>query len=246
MAASDYFVSVGQVTASVRFRGGYELDEGLSYDDDYISTGLMLDFVNSAYLECRGYMINADVDRFVVTGTLTTVGGNDLYPLPDDFYRLRGVDAMQGPGGDTTLGNEWFRLEPYGFAERDAYRSVRFQAAIPRYHVEGYNVRFAPAPQSLSNVVLWYVPRLTPGFLKSDDDLMDMVAGWEECVVQMCLKRCFDNQGRETASVERDLGRQIERLQNEARDRDRGSPKRAIDPRSAGGYLRRRRTAWSW
>lgn len=241
----SWTVSVGQITGSVRYRGSYELPMGQSYDDDDIGTGLMLDFVDSAYREAYDMMATADVDRFVTSSLLQTTGGVDVYSLPTDFYRLRGVDAMQGPAGATLLGNDWFRLEPYGFAERDRYRSVRYQAAIPKYHLEGQSIRLAPAPQGLVSINLWYVP--VPPRLVSADQTVDMVNGWEETIVQMVLCRCMERQRQDCSDFKVELTRQVTRLMDNSRDRDRGSPKRAIDPRAAGGgILRRRRSTWSW
>lgn len=231
------YVSFGQVTSSVRLRGDYALPAGLSYDSDSISTGLLLDFGRSAYRECYDMMATADVDRFL---TSSAVSGSDpsqpdLYGLPGDFYRLRGVDAS------VAQGQEWFRLEPYGFAERDAYRTTHFQAAIPRYHLEGNGIRFAPTPQGIPQIRLWYVPVAVT--IAGNDTPLDFVDGWEETMVQTMLIRCKLAQRQDVSDDRVELARQTQRLLQNSRDRDRGSPKRAIDPRMvpSGRSGRRRR-----
>lgn len=74
---------------------------------------------------------NEDYHLTAVEFTLTAATGN-TYTLPDNFYKLRGLDIQDG--------GEWRKVKPFNFAERDRYRESDYEATYRLW----YLLRFTP------------------------------------------------------------------------------------------------------
>ena len=82
--------------------------------------------------------------------TLTFDGTSTVYALPADFFKLLGVDIMDGGVTRSML--------PFPRAERNLYNNlIAPWRSIPRYMLAGSNIRFLPAPAAGLGT-LWYVP----------------------------------------------------------------------------------------
>jgi hypothetical protein len=120
--------------------------------------------------------------------SITTVAGQSLYQMADDFLELISVEFEAG-GGDIVY------VEPFSRADRPELRSTNpgWSGQVFRYRIRGKvavnagasespdNIEFLPVPQSGRVVKLYYVP--APGKLVADTDIFDGIAGFEEWVV---------------------------------------------------------------
>jgi hypothetical protein len=104
-----------------------------------------------------------------------------LYPLPPDFFKLRGVDLSL-----TNTPNSFVTLKPFNFSQRNRLNNSlspqtygMFQNV--RYQINGSNLMLTPLAQAGLTIQLWYVPRLVP--LALDADVLDGVNGWEQYVI---------------------------------------------------------------
>lgn len=116
------------------------------------------DMLNLSYAELYDILVSTYEDYYFVETTFTVQSGS-VYELPADFYKLRGIDLMEG--------GAYYNIPKYQWAERNAYDNNVLNAyagyANVRYRIAGSNLRFYPE-QSVSGRTfrLFYIPRYTP------------------------------------------------------------------------------------
>jgi len=166
-------VTLAQLKARARQRAD-QVNSGFVQDDELatyinISAKKLYDLLIAAYGE--DYYI---ADPFIITAD----GTNDTYDLPDDYYKMLGVDEDKG-------GGSFFTLKPFMFQERNQYREPYFAysnfIASFKYKIQGNQIKFIPIPPANSIFKLWYSPVMTN--LTNDTDQFDGVNGWEEFIV---------------------------------------------------------------
>jgi hypothetical protein len=222
-------VSVGQITGSIRTRGDYDNIAGSSYDDAYMSTAFLLDVVSSAWAQTYDIIASVDIDRYLTTYDFQTEASQPTYDIPNDLYRLRGVDVQDG--------SKWYRIEPYEFAEREAFQND--VTGIPiAYRLERGSIRLAPNPSSARTIRLWYI-QPADRFTEAGT-IIDGIDGFEELIIQIGLRMCQIRAEESTTATDIEIAKQMDRVKQMSKDRDRGSPKRIIDPRSITNARRRR------
>lgn len=134
--------------------------------------------VNAASTALYDLIIDAGVDYNLIDVPLPLVSGQIRYDLPDDFYKIQGVDYK--------ISNISYPMNPYVFAERNDYQNSR---AVARFRViPGVlnAIEFRPAP-SAQTVTLWYYP--TMSLLVNDSDLFNGYNGWDDYVVVDTARR---------------------------------------------------------
>jgi hypothetical protein len=98
---------------------------------------------------------------FVQTAEVTTDGVNNQYALPDDFYKLLGVDLQLAGQSDA-----WLSVKGFNMGERNRYARPNAQTVLGlsniRYRLLGANLYFSPRPAAGQVVRIWYVPRPAP------------------------------------------------------------------------------------
>ena len=115
----------------------------------------------------------------------TTVVGQELYDLPDAFYRVIRLDAFFQSDRPTSV-------YPYQQEERNSLLLARY--SVPwgpsgrlRYSREGDQLSLIPVPQSAVTCKLVYAPSW--GRLSSPDDSFNSQNGWEEyLILGVCLR----------------------------------------------------------
>jgi hypothetical protein len=195
-------------------------------------------YFNEALAETYDLLIAARAQEFYRKDfVFTTTGNQAVYPLPSDFYELLSVDIQLGA-------NVVLSAKPYMESERNAYRvySGWFYYTPVMFRLLGNPdttgatlqapmISFIPAPSTLTEVVLHYMPAfrvfLTDG--SEDKNVFDGVNAWEGHaiwnVAAMCLEKLKQDSGFARAQVER-YTKRIEAL---APDRHAGDPERVHD-----------------
>jgi hypothetical protein len=98
------------------------------------------------------------------------------YDLPDDFFKLLGVDLEISSGPDG-----YVSLRPFTLAERNRYSTANVQTWIGvtnlRYRISGNKLWFTPSPQTGQTIRIWYVPRLSQLVDQTTLTVADPIAG---------------------------------------------------------------------
>jgi hypothetical protein len=123
---------------------------------DFTTDEELSNYISLSAKELFDLLISTDPDFLSVSATAVTTGGASI-PLPDDFYRLKGVDVAY-----TT--DTWISVQPFTFAQRNRYSlpsisgSFLWQRRI-RYRLLGNSLQLIPTPPAGQTIKLWYVPR---------------------------------------------------------------------------------------
>lgn len=151
------------------------------------------------------------------------------YPLPPDFYKLRGLDVQIS---NSTSG--WLSVPKFNFAERNKFM-VPYQLFYGvrtnlHYRLVGDKLWLIPIAAGGQFFQLWYVPFFTR--LVLDTDVINGLNGWEEFVIaDTCVKACAKRE-TDPAEYKAELAIMADRLQVIADERDLGSPSTVVDVRS--------------
>jgi hypothetical protein len=239
--------TIGQITGSIRTRGDLDDDMNEGYDDAFISSNVLIDFIDSAYAEAYDIMIDADPDRFVTTttvplgGTTSSLGSqisldDGQARLPDDMYRLRAVDFK------ISSDNVWRRSDRYELAEREMFEYDSSAITNPytavRYRLAGEYINVQPPVDG--DIRMTYIP--IPTRISSSSQTINNINGLPELTILLSLRRCRIRSQESVSEIDAEIRRQTDRLRSAAASRDRGSPRYLEDPRVVRlGRLYRRR-----
>jgi hypothetical protein len=98
-------------------------------------------------------------DYYMKEHSFQLQGNVSRYDLPDDFFKLLGVDLQISAGPDG-----YVSLRPFTLAERNRYSTANVQTWIGvtnlRYRISANKLWFTPSPQTGQTIRIWYVPRL--------------------------------------------------------------------------------------
>lgn len=192
--------------------------------DDELDT-----YINGSYFELYDLLVQKYGDNYFVAAAYEiTTDGSETYDLPDDFYKLLGVDLQTSDSADSRI-----TLKPFNFAERNRY-GTNVQSILGevnfRYRLNGNSLWLTPTPDSGQTIILWYVPVMTR--LEDDDDTMNGVSGWEEYVV---VDAVIKAKTKEESDVSVELAQKaalVARIESAAENRDAGSPATVTDSRA--------------
>ena len=149
---------------------------------DMQSTGFITDaelnsYINASYAELYDLLVSKfGSDYFVApVHNFSTSPNTDTYPLPDDFYKLLGVDYQIDS-------KKWISLKRFEFGERNLPQTWDvYSNQFTRYRVFGNNILLSPTPNGIQALRAWYIP--LPDQLVSDSDSFSGINGYEEYVV---------------------------------------------------------------
>ena len=187
-------------------------------------------YISGSYKELYDILIQKFGDDYYVATphTFTTDGTNDTYSLPDDFYKLLGVDCQYN-GSSQGLG--WVTLRQFMFAERNAYTLPNYQAFYGitnlRYRLRDDKLWLTPIPKAGQAMRMFYIPR--PSTLSADADLVDGVAGWEEYIICDAAIKCMVKEESDPSAFAAQKIALIQRIESAAENRNAGAPKTVSD-----------------
>jgi hypothetical protein len=183
-----------------------------------------LDLINASTRALYNKLTEADQDFYTTSTTLTTNGRDKTYRLPDDFYKLRGVDYV-------SYGQQR-SMKKFSFRDRNRYQDAQ---EIIRYRLQGSNIAFEPVP-SAQTITIWYVP-VFEGFAE-DDDEFDGVNGWEEWIVLDAAIKALISEESDPSALLIVLKGLDDKIESMKADRDIGEPERVGDVTSEDPFIR--------
>lgn len=175
---------------------------------------------------------------YTTTGILDPVYQAQVFPLPNDFYKLMRCEIALNP----TDPNSWITLKQFEAIQANLwnYPNVYTFYGITnlRYRLWGSNLQLVPIASAGQTVRIWYSPR--PNQLISDTDTLDAISGYEEYIVaDVCIKALVKTEELDTAQA---FGLQkaalLKRIEEAAENRNVGEPQQVSDSRT-------RNFAWS-
>jgi hypothetical protein len=225
---------VGQKTLTEIVQAAADLaDQPTPSSTTYISLTRWYQWANAAMQELYDELIEAYGEDYFFQQTphsITTDGTNSKYALPDDFYKLLGVElSLNGP---------WVTIWRYNFASRNVYALPNLAAAARgtalKYRLQGYYINFIPSPPaSGQSLRLWYSPRFTP--LTAGGDNFDGINGWEEYVIATLALKALGKEESDQSPATGLLARQMKRLESIKAARDVGAPSTTVDVYAVNG-----------
>jgi len=174
---------------------------------------------------------------YTTTGTIDPVYQANVYPLPNDFYKLLRCEVALNPQDP----NSWITLRKFEAIQANLwnYPNVYTFYGITnlRYRLWGSNLQIVPISQGGQTLRIWYVPR--PNQLIQDSDIVDGISGYEEYIVaDVCIKALVKQESFEQAQAfALQKAAMLKRVEEAAENRDIGSPETVSDSR-------RRNFAW--
>jgi hypothetical protein len=194
-------------------------------NSSFVSDDEWKDYANEEYAELDELLLTTFEDYRLTSVPVVVVSGVSDYALPDDFYKLRGVDYIAHGVTHT--------LREFQFRERNRWQSyageVSGNLAALRYQVLGTNLRLVPLPQGGGQLVLWYAPQI--GLLSTDTDELHsgIVAGWDAFVVLGMAIKALKKEEQEVSALEGEKMALRQRIEAAAQGRNASDPMRIVD-----------------
>jgi hypothetical protein len=173
-------------------------------------------WINSSAFELYDVLVQKFGADYYVTSLDAATDGGETVPLPAAFYKLLGVDVLDG---------DWRPLRPFNFGERHRHSPAGLSAL--RYRLAGNALWLNPTPAAKLSLRIWYVPRLAA--LVDDTDTLDGVSGWEEYVVVDCAIKAKRKEESDVSVEMAQKAALLARIESAAANRDAGSPATVVD-----------------
>jgi hypothetical protein len=199
-------------------------------NSSFVSTDEIDGYINQSLTELVDLIVAREPDLYLDSADLSLVSGS--YPLPSDFYQLRGVEIERSSG-------VWETIEPFNWNERNSLTDPILTAYGPTcaYRMRGNNLVLDPAQSSSQGVRVWYVPA-TP-LLTGSADTFDGINGWDEYVTTDVAIKCKDKEESDVSVLMAQKANLTRRIETMVTKRDQGSPPRSVDIYATHDYYRR-------
>lgn len=144
-------ISVQTMVTNVRTRTNKERSR-------FVTDAEIVLFLQAAWRELYDVLTNTSEDYNLTVGTPFVLGaGESTAPLPDDFYKLRGVDFLdQGSPSDPSA--QWRNVRRFTMQQRNARTRYRSAGSVV-YQLRGDTIAFSPPPDTGTTLRILYVPR---------------------------------------------------------------------------------------
>ncbi len=198
----------------------------------FVTDPELIRYINASAQELYDILVMAyGEDYYVLPDPYEFTSDGSPEDLPDDFYKVVGVDALVGGGNYVTL-------KPYEFTERNRFNgptNLLINNNSPlRYRIHGNQITWAPGTNGTNQIRLWYIPVMED--LALDVDELEGVNGYEELVVvdvAIKMKQKQEDDVSVLMARKQELMRRIEKV---AQDRDAGMSHRVTDSTRINNY----------
>ena len=199
----------------------------------FCSDAEVTDYINEGAKRLHELLVGAFGEDYVKSSSAFNTNGGSDYALPSDFFKLTGVDL--------NISNKPVPLKRYMEPERDAYRNIGTVSwfSVPRYKLEGNNLRLYPAPQSGLAGTIIYIPllqiTLAAGGTANEftsangNDTCNFPNGWEKFVTLYAAIEMLDKEESDTRHLVAKLNKWEAELVDSASNRDAAHPKHSVD-----------------
>jgi hypothetical protein len=188
-------------------------------------TAELNDEINESLARLYGILVSArGVGYYEKTASpaITTVAGTASYALPSDFMALISLE--------TQINGSNVYLRQYNQQERPWLRNISdwsLASMCPMYRLRGNNLDFAPVPNAVYTVNMYYIPSAPQ--LVNDTDTFDGISGWEEWIVLDVARKCLQKDDRDCTLVLAERAKVEDEIAKEASSRDAANAERVTD-----------------
>lgn len=168
----------------------------------FINDTEILALLNDCIPELYDELVGSYEDYYADSAFITLVSGTNVYDLPDDFYKVIGIDYEVSTGSYITL-------KPFMNAERNSTLTTNINIPAGRIRI-----RYVPAP---------------PIYTDLDTDTFDGVAGWDRLVVLLLARDMLNAEESDTQAIRTTYQETLQRVRNMAPPRDSGMAHRVVD-----------------
>lgn len=173
---------------------------------------------------------------YLTTGQVDPTYQAQVFPLPNDFYKLARCEVALNPGDP----NSWITLRQFNAIQANLYnypnQYTMYGITNLRYRLWGSNLQIVPITNSGQTLRIWYSPK--PNQLINDTDTLDAISGWEEYIVaDTCIKALAKTE-EDTSVFMAQKSALMKRIEEAAENRNVGEPQTVSDSR-------RRNFEWS-
>lgn len=190
-------------------------------------------YINQSAFELYDLLVTLYEDFFLATPyQFTTDGSSQFYTMPDDFYKLNGVDCGLAQGN-----NGWITLKKFNFIQRNRYIFPQISSTFLgvfnlQYRLMGNKIEFIPTPSAGQYMRVWYIPRMT--VLLKDTDILDGVSGWTEYVIVDAAIKALQKEESDVSVLMAQKMALLKRIEESAMNRDAGQPDSISNVRTWG------------
>lgn len=190
-------------------------------------------YINQSYFELYDLLVTVYEDYYVLPPyEFTTNGTDNQYTLPNDFYKLMGVDC-----GSQSGGNAWVTLKKFNFIGRNRYVFPNIQSTFlgvfnMQYRLVGNTLMFIPTPSGNQQIRIWYIPKLTQ--LLEDTDILSGVSGWTEYVIVDAAIKAMQKEESDVSVLMAQKMALKQRIEESSMNRDAGQPDSISNVRTWG------------
>ncbi len=167
----------------------------------FINDAEALTLLNELWPELYSELVTVYENYYYAEHTFTIQSGTNRYDLPDDFYKILGVDYKVGEGAYITL-------KP--FMEGNRNQTLTTNVTIPNGTIL---LRYVPAPQIFTDL----------------DEEIDGIAGWDRLLSLSLAIAMLNAEESDSSAQTAQYTRMLQRIQSEAAPRDAGMPARVVD-----------------
>lgn len=148
-------------------------------DTQFITEAELIRYINSSWKELYGLIVDTEDSYYLTSQNVSIVSGTDIYSLPTDFYKLKGIDI-------NITSTRAITAQPFNFKERNRKNYIGNFNFQYRYILRGDNVQFLPEPNSNRTATIWYIPR--PATITATTDTINTVnGGYKWLVADVCV-----------------------------------------------------------
>lgn len=173
-------------------------------------------------------------DYFITTPyTYTTTGQVDtdyqaqMFPLPDNFYKLILAEVALNPGDS----NSWVTIKQYNRIQQNLwnYPNVYTFYGITnlRYRLTDRYIQLVPLASAGQTLRIWYVPR--PTALIQDTDVILGMSGWEEYVIVDAAIKALQKEESDVNVLMAQKMELLKRIESAAENRNISEPQVVSD-----------------
>lgn len=188
----------------------------------YISDAELTSYIDLAAAELYDILVTQYKDYFIAFAQFSTVDGTNVYNLPANCYKIRGLEQFSN--------NRTELVDLIPFENRNLWINVTYSnppRSNLKYCVLGNSILLFPTPKQILPMTLWYVPEYPR--LRTDDQLIAGVSGWEDYIIQDVCSRIAIKAEESPTPYENKKQKILERIETAARQRDIGNADVAID-----------------
>ncbi len=167
----------------------------------FVTDAEILSLINDNYCDLYDQLVGSYENYYTKQADINIGTGADFYDLPDDFYKMLGVDFRVN-------NDAYITLRPFDEAERNV--TLTTNVNIPS-----------------GSLRIFYVP--APTVFTSLSDTFDGVAGWDRLVSLAVAIDMLDAEESDSTNLQRKYKLMFQRIQDMDAPRDAGFPATVAD-----------------